>query len=72
MNFLNLDELKISQLKQSFIEEYRNRLKGPYGTPVATEMGMTQLIMRAAGFKQYTPPSNPTGTYFYLKKKQGV
>ncbi len=72
MNFLNSDKLKNSQLKQSFDKEYEKRKKGPYGTPVATQMGMTQIMIRACGFKQYAPPTAPTGTYFYLKKKQGV
>ena len=69
MNFINSDKLKNSQLKKSFDEEYEKRRKGPYGTPVATQMGMTKIILRAGGFKQYAPPRAPTGMYFYLKKK---
>ena len=49
MNFLNSDELKDSQLKESFDKEYEKRKKGPYGTPVNTQMGMTQIIIRACG-----------------------
>jgi len=75
MNFFETDMFKNTPFKQSFDQEYERRKGAPgrfYGPPLAAQMGMTQIIMKACEFKQYNAPSIPTGSYFYLKRKQGV